>query len=185
MTKVNAMQRPKRLEFAQLELILQLYILVLVLYQEHIHQQEGVSHRLCPGVVIEENPHLGGLQLGRLNAENPGLQLLLLVEIVVPVEPVISLFLALIPDVVISPMETQIGMICGQLTAKMQARAIDEDVCDVLHPQDLQDLWVQLLPAFVQPALMSELHGVIAFLSAETASKSPVRAFREGLSYLK
>ena len=104
----------------------------LMLYKQHIHQQKGVPHGLGTSMVVEVHSHLGGLQFG------PGLQLHLLVEIVVSIQPVVILLLALIPDIVVPAMEAHVGMICSLLRAHMKPRAIDQDIGDISLPQSLQ-----------------------------------------------
>jgi hypothetical protein len=71
-----------------------------MLYQEQVHEQEGISNRFGPGVVVEVDPHLGFFQLCSLDLGYPGLQLVPHVEVVVSIKPVVVLFLLSIPDVV-------------------------------------------------------------------------------------
>jgi len=66
-------------------LVLQLYLLVLMGQSQHIHQLEGISHRLGPGVVIEIDPDLLCLQLVFSYARRPPLNLLFAVEIIIPI----------------------------------------------------------------------------------------------------
>jgi hypothetical protein len=80
------------LKLPKCELIPQPDLLGFVLYEEHIHQQKSIPHKLGPGMVIEIRPRLGYLQLCLFDARHPRFQLLFLAEIVVSIQPVIASF---------------------------------------------------------------------------------------------
>ncbi|VVB62723.1 Uncharacterised protein [uncultured archaeon] len=52
------------------ELVLQLDVNVFVLYQEHVHNQEGAPHRLGPSVIVAVYPHFCSIEFGLLDARN-------------------------------------------------------------------------------------------------------------------
>jgi hypothetical protein len=70
-----------------------------------IHQQKGISDRLRPGVVVEVNPELHGFLLCFFDLRHPGSKLILAVQIIIPVQSVVVLFLIPVPDVVVPPMK--------------------------------------------------------------------------------
>jgi len=73
--------------------------------------------------------------------------LLLLVEIVVSIMPVVVLFLALIPDIVVAAMEAHVGMVRSLLGAHIKPRAIDQDVGDISITHSHQRCRIYLLAA--------------------------------------
>jgi hypothetical protein len=93
------------------ELILEMDLFGLVIYQEHIHHLKRVSYRFGSGMVVEEHPELSILQFGILDPGNPPVELIPIVEVVIPIESVIGLLLSSVPDVVVSAVEAYISVI--------------------------------------------------------------------------
>lgn len=151
------------------KLVLQPDLPGFVLDCEHVHELEGVSHRLGPGVIVEVDPDLGSLQLGPLDAGHPALQLLLIVEVVVSVQPVVvlSLPISLVPDVVVPAVQAQVGVVRGLLSARGSLRSVDHDCGDIPLSKGLQSSRVCASTTLCQPAPVPELHCVIVFLVAE------------------
>jgi hypothetical protein len=102
-----------------------------MLYQQHVHQEEGIPHRLRPSMIVEVSSYFCLFQISRLNERHPYLQLFLFIEIVVPVKPVVVLFLSVVPDVIISAIKTQIGMIRSLLRAKVEPLGNFDGVLEV------------------------------------------------------
>jgi hypothetical protein len=100
----------------------------IMLDQEHVHNLKCVSYSLGSSVVVEEHPDLGSLQFGILDPRNPSFELILIVEVIIPIEPVIGLLLSSIPDVLVSAVEAYISMICSQRLAWVMSGTVDHNV---------------------------------------------------------
>jgi hypothetical protein len=78
-------------------------------------------------MIVEVHPHLGGLQFSLLDARNLDIQLFLLIEIVIPIQPMVVLFFALVPDIVIPAMKAHIGVIRSLRCAYAKTKSVDQD----------------------------------------------------------
>jgi len=114
-------------EFPKSKLILEMDLFGLMLDQEHVHHLKCVPYRLGSGVVVEEHPDLGSLQFGIPDPRHPTVKLILVVEVVVPVESVIGLLLSPIPDIVVSAVEAYIGVIRSQRLPWVMSGAVDQN----------------------------------------------------------
>src|SRR5512137_2786355 len=115
-------------------------------------------------MIVEVDSHFGFFQLSFLNLWDPWSQLITLVEIVIPVQPVVIFLFVPVPNVVISPMKSEISVICGLLSAHMKSGTIDQDVGHVSFSQSFQSCRIHLLLVLIQPAAMPELYGIVEIL---------------------
>ncbi|MDQ1283605.1 MAG: hypothetical protein QG666_1397, partial [Euryarchaeota archaeon] len=89
-------------------------------------------------------PDLGSLQLGPLDAGHPALKLLLIVEVVVSVQSVVvlSLPIALEPDVVVPAVQAQVGVVRGLVSAREREDDHRLNRYDYLYNKEQLESWV-------------------------------------------